>query len=323
MRKKVLFSIVNYGTPDMVIDSLKKLEEERLQYPDFFVHIVDNRSPDDSVTKLTEAIEQHNWSEWVRLIRSPVNGGFAYGNNLAIKEAEKHGVPFDYVWLLNPDSYVSTGAVRKMVYFMDHSPQVAIGGTRILNEDGTHFGSAFRFPSIASEFIDRAAIGPLSRFFSSSTVAPYPPVNTFSETEWVSGASMVIRKIVFDTIGLMDEGYFLYFEEVDFCLKAKKNGYKIYYTPDVEIVHMSGKSTGLTGKDHQLKRIPNYWFDSRRRFFEKNFGVSYLISANIFLIFGHGLYKTKNLFLRRNEKTAPKFISDFIHHSIFGTTNEK
>lgn len=319
MRKKVLFSIVNYGTPDMVIDSLHKLEQERNLYPDFTVHLVDNRSPDDSVEKFQAAIEQNQWGSWVRLIPSKLNGGFAYGNNLAVKEAEKECVPYDYVWLLNPDSYVTEGAVRKLVDFMDRTPQIGIGGTRILNEDKTHFGSAFRFPSITSEFVDRATVGPLSRLFSNSIVSPQPPVTTFQETDWVSGASMVIRKEVLDTIGLMDEAYFLYYEEVDFCLKAKKNGFKIYYIPDIEIIHAEGASTKITGAHAKAKRVPNYWYDSRSRFFRKNFGRTYLTGANTAFIIGSTLSKLKNLLLRRPNPTPPKQVFDLLTHAIRGS----
>ena len=102
---------------------------------------------------------------------------------------------------------------------------------------------------------------------------PPPPRNKAHRTDWVNGASMMIRREVFETVGLMDEEYFLYFEETDFCRRVVRAGWPIWHVPASRVVHLEGQSTGVTGADLAKKPRPKYWFDSRARYFRKNLGA--------------------------------------------------
>src|SRR5277367_5597369 len=100
-------------------------------------------------------------------------------------------------------------------------------------------------------------------------VAPEPRAAAH-RTDWVNGASMMVRREVFDSIGLMDEKFFLYYEETDFCLRALEAGWPTWTVPSSRVVHLEGQSTGATGAIAKRKRVPKYWFDSRRRYFRKH-----------------------------------------------------
>ena len=103
------------------------------------------------------------------------------------------------------------------------------------------------------------------------------------ECDWVSGASLMVRREVFEEIGLFDEGYFLYFEEADFCMRAHTAGWKIWFVPESRVVHIEGASTGIR---NVRQRRPRYWYDSRRRYFVKHFGVFGLILADVLWVVG-------------------------------------
>jgi len=101
-----------------------------------------------------------------------------------------------------------------------------------------------------------------------------------TEVDWVAGASILVRREVFDAIGLIDEGYFLYFEEVDFLLRAKRAGFRTFYVPTSRVIHHMGASTGVTDEKQPPRRLPSYWFDSRRRYFLKNHGMAHALLAD-------------------------------------------
>ena len=233
------------------------------------VVVVDNASGD--APAIAEAIESNSWSSWVTLVRSPKNGGFAYGNNLAFRVANDDGPP-DYFYLLNPDTLVRKGAIGALVRFLEAHPDVGIVGSGLENLDGSEWPIAFRFPSILSELENGLQFGLASRILQRWVVAvemssvPQP-------IDWVPGASMMCRPAVFDAIGGLDENYFLYFEETDFCLRAKRAGFPTWYVPESRVMHIAGQSTKVTERDVAPKRLPSYWFESRRRYFVASYGT--------------------------------------------------
>ena len=197
---------------------------------------------------------------------------------------------------------------------MQQNPQVGIAGSRLEHLDGTPQCSAFRFHSILSELDNGLRLGLVSKLLQKSLVAlpiSEQPVNV----GWVAGASMLIRKQVFDDIGLFDDNYFLYFEETDFCLQAQKAGWSCWYLPASRVVHFVGSSTGVT--NGSKKRRPRYWFESRRRYFLKNHGWGYLFLANCvwavaFLSF---LFRQK---IQNKQNNDPDFLlRDFVNFNFF------
>jgi len=244
------------------------------------------------------------------------NGGFAAGNNAAIRPAIESAEPPDYVLLLNPDTVVREGALSVLVAFMERHETVGIAGSRLEDPDGTPQCSGFRFPGIGSEFLGSLKLDGVLKRFPRCVIAP-PVSDVECETDWVAGASMIIRREVFDAVGLMDEGYFMYFEELDFCLAARRAGWTCWYVPESRVIHLRGQASGVTDLKQAPKRRPQYWFDSRRRFWLKNHGVMNTMLADGLYVVGYSLCRIRRRIQGRVDHEPPKFLSDFARNSIF------
>lgn len=287
---KVAISIVNYKTPELVVDCLDSVLEEMRCFDGICVFLVDNCSEDESVEIFRRYIEKNQCDDRVRLIEGERNGGFSYGNNLAINAAMSQPEKPDYIYLLNPDTILHKGGVSHLVNFMDSRPKVGIAGGSLVAPDGEEQGAPRRFPSFLSELESSARFGLVSRALDNHIV-PLPLSDKPFACDWVSGASMMIRREVVESIGCMDEGYFLYFEEVDYCFQAKSAGFEIWYVPDSVITHIEGAATGV----NQRKRRGKYWYDSRRRYFVVNYGILHLIGADFMWALGRLSFNLRRL----------------------------
>ena len=276
MTSAVQIVIVNYRTADLTIDCLYSIAEQAPETSKLHVWVVDNASGDGSPARIVSIIETEGWHAWISLIPLDRNGGFAFGSNAGIRESLRSVPPADYVMLLNPDTLVLPGAIAALVGFMESQPNAGIAGSLLENAAGEVECSAHNTPTPLGELEATARLGVLSRLLSRYRVTP-PPREVAHECEWVSGASLMIRRAVIEQIGLLDEEYFLYFEEVDYCLRARKASWQIWFVPDSRIVHFEGATTGI--RRANARRIP-YWYDSRRRYFLKHFGVSGLFLAD-------------------------------------------
>lgn len=276
MAGSVWIVIVNYRTADLAVDCLRSIAGQIAGLPNFHTVVVDNASGNGSVERLTRTIDREGWQGWVSALPLDRNGGFAFGNNAGIVKALRSTSRVDYVMLLNPDTIVRSGSIRALVDFMDAHQRVGIAGSRLENAEEGAECSAHNAFSPLGELESGARLGLLSRVLQRYAVSP-PVQDAAHECDWVSGASLIVRREVFDEIGELDEGYFLYFEEVDFCLRAQKAGWKIWFVPDSRVVHFEGASTGI---QDAVQRRPQYWYDSRRRYFVKHYGVLGLILAD-------------------------------------------
>lgn len=309
-----LIVIVNYRTGRLVVDCLRSLVSEVRGRPGTRVVVVDNQSGDDSVKVLHEAIDEFGWSDWVSLTVAPRNGGFAYGNNLSIRKALATESPPAYYWLLNPDTQVRPGALSALTGFLDRNPAVGVAGGMLEESDGSPWPFAFRFPSVLSELERGMRLSVVTRLLARWRVVHEMDARD-AEVDWVCGANMMVRRQVFDSVGLMDEKYFLYFEETDFCLQAKRAGWASWYVPSCRVMHIAGQSTGLTGEHVALRRMPTYWFDSRRRYFLKNHNRAYAIAADLAWIVSFFTYQVRKRVQRKQDFDPPRLLSDFIRNS--------
>ena len=268
--------IVNYRTASLVCACLHSLCAE-IQTNSGSVVVVDNNSEDGSIEYLDATIKAQGWERWVTLLPQGYNGGFAAGNNVAIRHLLGQEVSTDYVMLLNPDTIVRAGAVERLAHFLFEHPEVGIVGAQL--ENGCHIleSSARRFPSVWSELDSGARLGFLSSLLKNWQVA-LPVIDRAHRCDWVSGAAMMIRREVFEQIGLMDDGFFLYFEELDFCQRSSNAGWQVWLEPASLVTHFEGQATGI---QHPRKRRGKYWYDSRRRYFIKQYGVTRWILADI------------------------------------------
>ncbi len=310
----VLVVIVNYRTGPLVVECLRSLEAELRACPGSRVAVVDNASPDDSADVIASAIEREGWGAWATLMRSPVNGGFSYGNNYAVRPALTDANPPAYYWILNPDTRVHPGGLRALVDFLQTHPRVGIAGSSLCFEDGTDWPHAFRFPSLWSEIASGFRLGPVARLLRKHAVTMTMPQDRPTRVDWLPGASMLVRREVFEQIGLMDEGYFLYFEETDFLLHAAKAGWECWYVPQSRVVHIAGQSTGVTGA-HALKRRPQYWFESRRRFWVKNYGRAYSAATDLAWALAYATQVLRRKLQRQPLTEPPHFLRDVLRNS--------
>lgn len=308
--------IVSYRSANLTINCLRSLEPQRqLDGLNVRVVVVDNASGD--APALAEAIKTHGWESWVTLICAPRNGGFAYGNNLGIESAYRTHRP-DFVYVLNPDTEVRQGAISSLVRFLEANPRVGIAGSSYECLDGRDWPIAFRFPTAWSEFSYGLQTGIIARIFGRWTVAR-PMTQVAQPTDWICGASMMIRSAVFETIGGFDENYFLYFEETDFCNRALQAGFATWYVPESRVMHIMGQSTKVTDEKTVHERYPPYWFESRRRYFAVTFGVGKAIAIDMIAVVANALGVCKRTAQRRGG--IPHYVRDLLRHSILWPRN--
>ena len=313
----VAVAIVSYNSAQFTVDCLRSIEAERSSEGiSIRVVVVDNASGD--APTIAEAIEKNSWSSWVTLVQAPRNGGFAYGNNLAFRIAQDDGSP-DYFHLLNPDTLLRKGAIGALVRFLEAHQNVGIVGSSFENLDGSDWPTAFRFPSILSEFESGLQLGLVSRILQRWVVA----VEMGSEPQLIDrvpGASMMIRPSVYEAIGGFDETYFLYFEETDFCLRARKVGYSTWYVPESRVMHIAGQSTKVTGR-MGTKRLPSYWFESRRRYFVASYGSTLAVAIDVVAVLAYAVGNLKRVVKRRTNRRVPYFLRDLVYHSVLWPRN--
>lgn len=312
---KLLVVIANYRVTHLTIECLKSLASEMDALEGAHVSICENGSGDGSAERLQRSIDDNGWNSWCSLTAVSPNRGFTGGNNVILRPALQSASPPEYVLLLNADTVVRRGALEALVNFMDDHPDVGIAASRLEDPDGTAQRSVFRFHSPLSEFERSLKLGLVTKLFQRWVVAPPVPERE-CEAEWVSGASMIVRKQVFDDIGVLDEGYFTYFEDTDFCFNARRAGWSIWFVPQSRVVHLGGQSTGI--KHDSPNRQPTFSFLARRRYFLKNHGPLYAAAADFALIVGLTLWKLRVLF-GKPDSSPPHFLWDSIKHSVFMT----
>lgn len=265
--------VLNYRTPDLVRDCLATLEAEI--EPGIAVVVVDNASGDGSSDAVARLIAERGWSDWASVLRAPTNRGFAAGNNIGIRAVNA----LAYV-LLNSDTLVRPGALRALRKGMERHPRAGIIGAGMLTASGSHDACAFRFIAPATELLRAANTGPLSRLLR--RFHPLVPVTDVPiEVDWVGFACALIRREVIDAIGLLDEGYFMYFEDVDYCRRAREAGWTVLHWPEAKVVHLQGASSGVTAEhSKRRRRAPRYYYEARARYFAKHYGYAGLWLAN-------------------------------------------
>ena len=311
MGSRLLVVIVNYRTAGLAIDCLRSIAHEVDVIPGTQVVVVDNASGDSSAERIASAIHSEGWSEWASTLALATNRGFAAGNNAAIRPAMAASHPPDWFLLLNPDTLVRPSALQALLDRAGAQPRAGIVGSQLENPDGTLQGSAFRFHTILTEFDGALRLGFVSRLLRRRSLV-MPPSEQACRAGWVSGASLLLRREMLEDVGLLDEGYFLYYEEVDLCLRSARAGWECWHEPRSRVVHLVGASTGA---DFTARRLPSYVFDSRRRYFTKNHGRLYAALADLAWIGAHLTWRLRMWMQRRPGLAAPGMLRDFVTHS--------
>ncbi len=277
---KLTISIVNFNDGEFLIKCLESLEKVKNEVS-LDIYVVDNASSDGSIDKAQKKFPNYNF------ILNKENLGFGKGHNLILKNLKS-----DYVLVLNPDVEVGKGVLSTLVAFLDNHPEVgAISPKVVLNNGQIDWASHRGFPTpwaaLNYYFLKDDSLYHLSKMDMSK---PH-------EVDAISGAFFLTRKSVLNQVGLFDESYFMYGEDLDLCFRIKKAGFKIMYLPEVSIIHHKGVSSGLKKHSEQIatassdtqKRAFDAFYDSMKIFYRKNLAKSYPFFINWLVYLGINL----------------------------------
>jgi GT2 family glycosyltransferase len=290
--------IVNYRTPGLVLDLLDSLEGQIEAGLDEIV-VVDNASGDGSAERLERAIAARGLTRFCRVLRCDRNGGFAAGTNAGIRSADAN-----FYLLLSSDTLVRKGAVLELLMQMQAHPGVGIAGPRIEWADGTPQVSCYRDHSPVSELLTAARSTALDVLLNTfQTALPVPEEDC--EVPWLRFACVLIRREVIEKVGLLDEGYFMYFEDGDYCRAARAAGFRVHYFPSAHVVHLRAGVSSVRsapssrGVRRKRERRPRYVYASRTRYFRKGYGAVGLWAANTLWYVGRSMAWGRELIGRK------------------------
>ncbi len=258
--------IVNWNTKDLLLGCLESL----FRYPptwEFEVIVIDNASTDGSALLVRQRFPQ------IKLILNQSNKGFAQATNQGLKKMRGK-----FALLLNPDTKVMEISIDKMIEFMEAKEDVGISGCKIINPDGSLEASAFPNPTLIDEIISGFRSIPFfKRYIDRYRIRYLSQSNGAMKVGWVTGACLMIRKKTIKEIGYLDEKIFLYGEDVDWCLRVQKRGWKVIYLPHICIFHFGGASM----KKNVARKIYSFYF---KRFYltqKYRSGISLLLLKSI------------------------------------------
>lgn len=231
---KLSIIIVSWNVREDIVRCLRSIEENR-PYGEFEVIVVDNASIDSTVDTVTK-----DFPEVVTVVNNE-NRGFAAANNQGIKRSQGQ-----YILFLNPDTIVLPNSLNVLVDFMDDNKNVGVCGPKLVNEDGTTQPSARRFPTFRGALYRHTAFRFLRVFRSEYKrwLMKDFTHNKQMDVDQLMGAALMTRRSVVNTVGTMDENFFMYYEEVDLCYRIKQAGWRIVFMPEAVITHLGGHSTG-------------------------------------------------------------------------------
>ena len=301
IEEAVAVVIVNYRTPELTAECLAALEQEKFSFRKFQVVIVDGGSGDGSAEMLSELVARKEFASWASFLPLSLNGGFGWANNQAMQRLLRADDPPRYIHVLNPDARIEPGAVRFLADYLNDHPGTGAVGSQLLGPDGSPGDSAFNFPSLRGEFSRGARTAALDRLFR------VPPIvvdaKKAAEVDWTTGASVMFRSDALREVGLFDEGFFLYHEEVELMWRLRGAGWAIAVEPRSRVRHVVGAATGMHVRDATrslLPRRPRYWWRSRTRFLTLSRGRGFAALAFFAWLLGYLVW-----FLRRHLGLAP------------------
>jgi len=282
--------IVSYNTQEILRNCLDALFEHSKGVA-MEVFVVDNDSHDGSAAMVKNDFPS------VMLITNHENLGFAAANNQAFALARGR-----YIILLNPDAYIRPLSLEHSIAFMNRTPMCGLCGGKIISPQGRLEPSARRFPSALSKLLTMSG---LRGKFAHSPIVNYHEFGGFAhdkpmEVDWVPGTFTIVRKKMLDEIGYFDERFYIYYEETDLCMRAKKAGWTIYFIPDAEVMHIGGASS-KTRKDktfdNKAAQVLIFRMRSEWLYYRKNKGLVAMLAAAYVELLWYALRYTKNLLL--------------------------
>jgi GT2 family glycosyltransferase len=281
--------IVNYKSSGDISVCLESIITFEKNYRDYEIIIVDNNSEDPGLADLKSKLSL------IKVIYAEKNGGFAYGNNIGIKHASG-----DYILLLNPDTYITDNAIEKLYNRIKGDDKTGIIGPMLLFPDSSN--QSYFLPKSYLDlwklFCERFYLYRVFkhiRFFN-SYYRTYMDYSKECPVEQVSGAALLFRKNILDKTGLLDENYFMYFEESDFCLQAVRNDIAQFYYPESRIIHKGGLDS-----ESGWERSSTWYTDSFKYYFKKNFSKPVYYMSMILFAAGACL-KSSIFYIKRDNR---------------------
>ena len=241
MKPTLSIVVVNLNTKDLTMGCLRSIQKEGkgLFYE---VLLTDNGSTDGSVGALKSLKKEAFWKDKLTLIFNKSNTGYGKANNQGIKKAKGQ-----YVMLLNNDTVVHKDALQNLIKFAQKTPDAGVIGSKLLNIDGTLQASCFHFPTITNA-IKEYWLG------SKGLFDKYAPITKNPVTvDSLVGAAFLITPIALKKVGMLDERYFAYFEDIDYCRQTWRNNLKVYYLPDSVITHYHGATFKKLASDEAIR----------------------------------------------------------------------
>lgn len=289
--------IVSFNTRDILMSCLQALRTHSDGLP-LEIIVVDNDSRDGSPEMVAEHFPD------VVLIANAVNAGFAAANNQAFAVAS-----YPYLILLNPDAFIQPGSLAASVRFMEEHPECGIAGGKVVSPEGHLEPSARRFPTPLSKILTLSGI---SGRFSNSPLLNRHEFGGFThdqaiEVDWVPGTYSIIRRKMLDKIGYFDERFFLYYEETDLCLRAKRAGWKVCFIPEAEVTHIGGacsKTVQDKSFDAGASQVLSFRLRSECLYYRKNKGLLQLLASTGVELGWHSVRYLKNTLLRSGDSLA-------------------
>jgi GT2 family glycosyltransferase len=258
------FILVNWNTKELILEALRSIMDTVRGYA-YEIFLVDNGSKDGSPTAVRSTFPQ------VKLILNDTNQGFARAVNQALNQAEGR-----YIVLLNSDARLREGTVQALVAFMDDNPDVGIAGGQLINADGSLQNSIAPFPSLATELLNRRLLRTLFPRQYPGKEREYPfPIDVDS----LVGACIIVSREAIDDVGNLDEGYFFFMEETDWCLRMKEKGWRVSFVPHARILHLQGASAAMAKAEAKIE-----FYRSRYRLFIKWQGRTNMIFLKLGLM---------------------------------------
>lgn len=288
--------IVSFNSMSLLETCLTSIRSQTRQ-SSYEIIVVDNASSDDTVQMLRQEYP------WVILIANGNNRGFAQANNQGFARASGR-----YFFMLNPDTVIVDGAIDRLVAFMEAHPEVGICGPKNVGREGQLQLNCDQFPSVWNSFCSYAGLHSLFRGSPrcSRSQMRFFDYASIRRVDRIMGCSLMIRADLFKLLDGLDDEYFMYFEETDFCYRAGRLGYQVVFVPFAVIIHLGGESSQTVGRQPVFyKTVYSYFFCSQYRFYRKHYGFLPMLAIRALdLSFGFAVI-ARNI-LRRNGREKRK-----------------
>jgi GT2 family glycosyltransferase len=287
--------IVNYKTADLTLGCVESLRGQLDMESDHII-IIDNGSGKAEIRVMEDALDRMEMARFATVIALKNNRGFSSGNNRGIRE-----ICAKYYLLANSDTIFLHGAVTGLLDAAARNPGAGIFSPRLESPDGEAQVSCFRYKTPLSEMIRAADTGAITSLLRRFNV-PILPIDCPAYPEWTSFACVLIRAETFERVGLLDENYFMYYEDMDYCLRARSSGIDIVNWPYSHVVHLQGRSSDIEASSLSGKKLPDFYYHSRSWYYLKHYGKMGLLFANICWLAGRSVSLMRQI---SNNKERP------------------